>query len=847
MTNLDFGERFRELRKQADKCTEDNRHNRLTQEMLVAKLDELTNGQFSYKNGQVNKWETGTRQIDAANRALLIGIIRVLYHYRGIKSLADANSLLAAGKYERLSKEELCEVEPEWLALATFFPRQPASETSFAYLPDKPFAIGLDKTISKVLAFLKNKPTFSINVLMGLGGVGKTVLAQHIVHRLINSGEPVVYITVESESSLSPKAKYRHFVRHLWERLSHKSPGKYSIAALQRNISGIVAQQPWTIVIDGLLTQEEVDIFCDKLSVWDAPAQILLTARHRPTASPNTAYLVIQDLRYKEAFQLLTHLTAKMQPHLKKSSLKEFIGIVGGNPLLLATVAGAIGRGYPADFLLAEIKKGSFNEFEATYEFIFSRIWQTLTDDQLNILFSFLFVAESEVNLTYLGEVSSLNNTLALIKQAMKLIDCAFLMPTQSGYQIQTLVRQYIGLKGGEEVYRPILLSLAHRAITFWLLQFEQVIEDQWHIFDAERHNFFQAIRTCLSVVPFAPVELHTDLVSLVRQVCRFVVRRGFAHEWFPLLQQVINNLPNHYDKQRCYLVTNLGLIGRTVEQVDIALKAHEEGLAIAVALNDQDEIAQSKYNLGICYELIGDWEKGNQFAIEAMTLCEELNNDHGIGACSNLLGMIALRSGNIKRAIPYFKTAAYYCDKQKIFSETARALINLCLALLVEGEYDQGLESLAEAGALLRDHPNESVNALLNMTKAAALIKLGEYLQADNILNRLPESQLEELGESEQLAMYLHYRGEITLYFGRFNEAIVLLEKSNTIWDELGSPIEQSLTLLNLVQAYIKQNELDYARTYYSAINLLLRDKKHFRLADEIQSKLTKLHPQLF
>lgn len=105
----EFGRLLKNYRRNSQDPT---RGGPLTQARLVELLEELA-GLSGYPDNQVSYWENH-RSIPHTERHLLIGLIRVLHHCGGIKTLAEANHLLRAGKYSDMSEAEAGQVNSAW-------------------------------------------------------------------------------------------------------------------------------------------------------------------------------------------------------------------------------------------------------------------------------------------------------------------------------------------------------------------------------------------------------------------------------------------------------------------------------------------------------------------------------------------------------------------------------------------------------------------------------------------------------------------------------------------------------------------------------------------------------------
>lgn len=103
MLKTKFGETLRAYRQA---CNDPDRLNRrLTQERLGELIGhELGGGGFT--GAAVSDWERGESQINAADRIVLLALIKVLHTCSGLKTLAEANQLLELGNYRILDDGE---------------------------------------------------------------------------------------------------------------------------------------------------------------------------------------------------------------------------------------------------------------------------------------------------------------------------------------------------------------------------------------------------------------------------------------------------------------------------------------------------------------------------------------------------------------------------------------------------------------------------------------------------------------------------------------------------------------------------------------------------------------------
>jgi hypothetical protein len=104
-----FGELLRKYRKQ---CIDVENSRPLTQERLGELLGKKL-GTAGYTGSAISDWERGKSQINKDHRIVLMGLIKVLLVYGGIRSKEEANALLEAGNFRSFDEKETADVFQE--------------------------------------------------------------------------------------------------------------------------------------------------------------------------------------------------------------------------------------------------------------------------------------------------------------------------------------------------------------------------------------------------------------------------------------------------------------------------------------------------------------------------------------------------------------------------------------------------------------------------------------------------------------------------------------------------------------------------------------------------------------
>ena len=128
----DFGKFLRSFRK---RCIDpDDSEHKLTQELLGELLGWELNNE-GYSGAAISDWERGVSKISVDQRQVLIGIVKVLVRWGGIKKVLEANQLLEAGNYRALNIQETQQIFDEIPANLNSEPSIPKLQVSKSFIP----------------------------------------------------------------------------------------------------------------------------------------------------------------------------------------------------------------------------------------------------------------------------------------------------------------------------------------------------------------------------------------------------------------------------------------------------------------------------------------------------------------------------------------------------------------------------------------------------------------------------------------------------------------------------------------------------------------------------------------
>jgi hypothetical protein len=274
-----------------------------------------------------------------------------------------------------------------------------------AFLPPRPYGrlFGLEVVQEEVVEQLLKPDGSWCLVIGGIGGIGKTSLADAAVRQITHSltFRQVIWQRVSgsilSGKNLPPEKSYEQLLNGLAEMLWPDSAGEDTVEQRQR-LRQALRTQPYLVVVDNLETEEETTYLLHQIQELVTPSKFLLTSRAGLTLPDLAYYLSLEELSFPDAAALVKH-------HASTIGLEELIqtgeddveaiyALTGGNPLALKLVV-SLAAVLPMPQILADLAKSRPGPIEDLYRNIYWRAWKSLTKESQALLQAMPLVSES--------------------------------------------------------------------------------------------------------------------------------------------------------------------------------------------------------------------------------------------------------------------------------------------------------------------------------------------------------------------------------------------------------------------------------------------------------------------
>jgi hypothetical protein len=262
---------------------------------------------------------------------------------------------------------------------------------------------GFEDAASKLAGKLSESDPPWIISITGLGGIGKSSLADACIRRAMRSFvyDRVIWLQAATNSlsgaPLTPEQSYTKLLNALAQHLWPGTPQDTESGILAR-AREVLTDQPHLIIIDDLETAETTTFLVEKVRNWTKPTKFLFTTRARPTGQTSVFYHSLDELSLADAAALLHHQAEVIGldelASAEEEDIEAIYAVTGGNPLALKLVV-SLAAVLPLSQVLEDIAQSRPGPIEELYRYIYWESWRSLSENAQTLLQAMPLVAES--------------------------------------------------------------------------------------------------------------------------------------------------------------------------------------------------------------------------------------------------------------------------------------------------------------------------------------------------------------------------------------------------------------------------------------------------------------------
>jgi predicted ATPase/DNA-binding winged helix-turn-helix (wHTH) protein len=618
--------------------------------------------------------------------------------------------------------------------------------------------VGREKEINE-LENLLDKTNVRLLTLTGIGGTGKTRIAQEIARRMLADFADGVFFVALAD------IKNPEFVASTVAQIFGVK--ETSEKSLIENLKTYFREKQTFLVVDNF---EQVISAANVLGELISAAphlKILVTSRALlrlplerefvvpPLGLPETgAQISVADLSNNESVKLFLERAQNIKPNFalteeNAASVAEICRWLEGLPLAIELAAARIKILSPAQILARlenrlKLLTGGAKDSPARQQTMRGAIdWShDLLEENEKILFRRLAVFEGGFNVaTAEAIVSNLaaseENEIDVLNIITSLIEHSLLIQKEtandeSRLRMLEVVREF-ALEKLDASGESFELRKNHAAFFLALAQ-EAEPEmfgkhgEQWLKRLEEEH---ENLRAALSWSSINDAETAANLAGALRN---FWILRNHITEGRKWLETILERSDDAPTDVRLKLINGLGHTAGYQGDLEMSQKAHEKGLAVGKETNDLRQIALSVRGLGFVAKWKGDIAAARKFYEEGLKNSRELGDKNGVAVSLTALGDLARMSGDYAAARPFFEEALEICKQTGNRQGVAGSLNNLGASAFGEEDYAAAHSYFAEAvTTLLRLGEKISLSYALDGF-AALTVKSGDAGRAAQI-----------------------------------------------------------------------------------------------------------------
>lgn len=797
---------------------------------------------------------------------------QLLVEELGLEPTAETTAL-----YRQIQAGELGPHEPEATQVISDLAKKASTSFPVAPAPDLPTTLsrlaalpggrlfGVEAVQTQLQTMLHAADGPWLIALQGLGGIGKTSLAQAVVWASLSAAhfydiawinawqeqlQPEGRLEPVSGSTLSAETFVDVLLEQLDPNLSVAQAPQKKVALLTRWLK----TNPYLVVIDNLETGVDYQSLLPLLHQLAKPTKFLLTSRHSLREYSHRVYcLTLPSLNRVDAQALLKYEAQRRGmatlAEAQADQLDQIYEVTGGNPLALKLVVGHLER-LPLARVLGKLRQSHDKSIEALYSYIYWHSWEVLDAAGKRLLVAmplaqdgtFADLArESELAEADLGPALKQLITLSLLEVGGDI--------EQPRYRIHRLTETFLlkfiqsdSQTGAETFpkttpYVDFFQQRVGRSLDHWRVHLSAQGSGIMNLAHNRRH-ITRAISFALVLPQVWPAAR-----GLIEVLAPSMEQQGYWDSWQNILSRARAMSQRANDRAGEVLISALSarlLIRQS--HYEEAINSYWQTVDLARQNSDRFNEARAYSNLGYLYLEQGHLWRAEVLCCHALTIFKQLKSRHGQAHTENHLGLLYLDRYLWAEARQHLERACALWQAIPDPNGLMRGYINLGILYNAMKQPDQALDYLEKAQEQARLSGEVAEIGTIDLQTGIAQRLRGNLTQAESY-TRQAEAVFKRFFNPAGLTRSLGHLGSIYFAQQKWTEAISYLEAALTSCDNL----EDRITILMDMVAYGQAKEL-LAKTaaYFKKLEATINQYGPNKLSPSVAARVEQYRRQL-
>jgi hypothetical protein len=292
-------------------------------------------------------------------------------------------------------------------------------------IKEPPRLFGVDDKLAELTTALSAAGSPWLVAVAGIGGIGKTCLADAAIRVLLASPTfaDICWVSARQERftlweglQASPQGAPALTVAALLDaiinQLGFQDLRGYPLDQKQESLRTRLKAQPYLVVVDNLETAADYRALVPDLQSLVNPSRFLLTSRHSMHEYPGIHNLSLDELSEADSLALLRHEAGERGladvVATPDETLYRVYEVTGGNPLALKLLVGQM-HTLSLPRVVDDLRQARGRRVEELYRFIYWRSWQLLSEEARRVLAIMPLVADSGGGLAQIAALSELH------------------------------------------------------------------------------------------------------------------------------------------------------------------------------------------------------------------------------------------------------------------------------------------------------------------------------------------------------------------------------------------------------------------------------------------------------